>query len=519
MRQEQTEKQLIEQIQRISIPSPDAEFEHALRVKFIKHASRKHRSSRILKRLSWIGGFAIVAVLGFLLVNDDLLPQQQKFAGEINANDGELQQDVASLQVIEDTRSVPTEIILSMEGKKVPIVEAQLIEMYNYVSGEPSGKWRFYQNQDSNQIYISRDQKEAIPLYQVDEGYVTAHLYPIPNTVDQYLMIMIAGKDGGLTQYHYFHMNEKGYLTEIGGIPQTGYSDTTMIWSPNGKKALVKLENSSMKSVMIGVIDPNLSFTKLYGEIDSEATIDWMATVGAQSVSFAIWLSDESILLFNNELKMFLQIEIGSGETDSFFVTEPNITSSNTLGLYSIGQKQKAIMKIGNIRYDVGFEPSHRLYLVDMKEELTEAIKPDEKFAGLPYMQYYLGVNKKGNQTILDIYQGENYQLSLLLLNPEGEEVVWQYDHTFPRVIANPEAVFSPDHKKLAIKLYSEEANTDENDTTYYQASPYYYLFLDLENQKAVDMELDEYELPTWLDDNTVKIGERTISLTKLFPK
>src|SRR5690606_5641112 len=105
MRQEQTEKQIIEQLQRISIPVPDPEYEHALRTKFIQQASRKQRSNRLMRRLSWVGSFAIVGILGFMLINGNLLPQHSETVQEYHANDSNIeQQGIMSLPTAEELK-------------------------------------------------------------------------------------------------------------------------------------------------------------------------------------------------------------------------------------------------------------------------------------------------------------------------------------------------------------------------------------------------------------------------------
>ncbi len=526
MRQHNNEKQIIDTLRKISIPGPDSEFEHDLRMQFVKKAQAKRRTKRVGKRLAWIGSFAAAGILVFMLVQGNMLQQIQNMSSEQNIEDSALY----SISGIEETapsinsrEAELTKRTNPSAQERVVISEENLFEIYNYPAGN-KGDWRFYQNEQFNTIYASNDQAEAQLLYAVEEGYVNAHIYPNPNEPNTYVLVLIDSMESEQDRYHFYQLHNEGSLTNIPDAPEGNYDSVQLQWSPNGEKAFLHMLDTNRMKSSLGILDSEQdAFTLIHGGIMDEAG-DPNNAEGAY-VSIATWLDDRYILLYNHlfgrDSYTFhkLDAEMRGSSTTAF---SPPTDPFNVLELHSLGKNELAVLKTGTRRYDVGFEPSYRLYLVNMKSEpevrrtLFTPLEAEGVPIGSVYEQDFLGVTTDGNMIVSDIIQGEEYALSLRIIDPLSTEVIWKYEGNYPRVIANPTVVYSPEQSKLALRLYSELATTNKDGNTALLPAPFYYLVVDLAHQQiTLNEESDTYDLPEWIDENTLKISEEVFDFSK----
>lgn len=499
----QTEKQIIDTLRKISIPGPDPDFEHDLRMQFVKRAQAKRTTAKIRRRLTWIGSIAVVAMLVLLIVKGDFLQPVQEISSSTNS----------------EGTAMP-----SNRGVEQPhAAEESLFEIYNYPAGNP-WDWRFYRNENYNKIYAATADNEAQLLYAAAEGYVNAHIYPHPNVPNNYILVLIKGKEGESENYQFYEMNNEASLTSFPDSPEGDYDAVQLQWSPNGERAFLHMLNTTLMKSAVGILDPvQDTFMLIHGGPMTEPGDPSNAERAYASV--ATWLDDRYILLynhlFNQDTYTFRKLDAEMRES-SVTAFAPPTDPFHVLELHSVGQEQLVVLKAGNMRLDVGFEPSYRLYLVDInasadyRASFLTPLAPDAILVEGEFEQDYLGMTADGNIIVSDIFDGEEYGLSLRILDPVHNEVIWKHESTFPRVIANPTGVFSPNKSKLAIRFYSEETSTNEYGNTTYRPAPYVFVVLDLANEKVLlSTESDSYDFPEWTDDNVLSIGLEIFDFSK----
>lgn len=516
MSQESSEKDIIEKLHKITLPMPDPEFEQALRSKFLATARRKRRSIRIMNRLTWVGSVAIAAFIGVLLYQNVWLQHDNvKFnadknddmAGILSVEDQFGSTSMAKIIELKDGTAAQGKTYLLI-SEKVKIADSELTQINNYGGTGPIGDWRFYHSPDYNQIYISKDQVDAQLLYQVDAGYVTPHIYSYPLAENEYLLVMIEGVPNNNPVYHYFNMDANGTLTEIAGIPESGYDHTNITWSPNGENAILQMDNLTTRTTSIGLITQNLSYQQVYGEVQN---IEFVSGTGMPFVSLVNWLNDNEVLVYINDEASFVSIDLSSGATASFHASmlEDEMPARS---LYSVGMNGLSVLKTGPMVVDVGFYDGFMLFLVDSKNKEVLPLEPSKQYRPYKYAQELLGIRYDGNLIISDIVPAKDNKstVAFRVYDPVKKEVIWERAVEYDQEISNPYAVFSEDNRKLAVQLYGISFEENEEGLLTYAGSKNHILVMDLERQAIIfTEEVEEYNILFWQNNNTLQYGEQ----------
>lgn len=498
------EKQIIDHLQRLSIPEPDPEFEDRVYQKFMRQLQKKRKIHVFRRGLIWASSFAIIAIGAFLLWQSTLVQPLQQFTQTGKPPSSQTE------NVLPRYSSIPPDRY-TLDGEGLYLTS-------NYITTGELGPWHFYDNTMGNKLYMGKEGEEPTLIHSVQDGYVTAHIYPNPSDPSEVLLIVLESRNNNIDYQYYYFVDASGNLTNIDFLPQYGYSDSSIHWSPNGEKALVLLKNAMYRNTALVLFDvQTFDYTLLFGNPEpfSEARRNENA-LGSNRLSLVTWISDELIVLLDNDRNTFYTLRTTDNWEQNYTTETFKIEGMNILGLklYPLPKYESVLVKTGQIRLDVGFEPSYRLFTFNPNAGTFTLMNTVSVSGDAQYEQNFLMLSKDGDPVISTmVVQDDQYELIIQQMDPIRNIAMKQFNVYVPYVLSNPQVSPSPSSQRLAID-YNAEYYEENIDGGYRVYSLRFLVFPDLETQSIATYEMEEWGEMMWMDENRFVYGDLVIQLS-----
>lgn len=447
----QTEKMIIEELRRYSSPAPDPEFENRVRELFLKRARQRQYRKKFMRTAKWVSSVAaLILIMIFayqmILSNKWIMDHLAKDAYEVHNPATNTSSRKADMPAIPSSLQLPAWEYLD---------PSHLLEVQYFP--EQSGDKRFYTDVKMKKLYLFRGKKGA-QIYETEEMTLsTPHVYPIPANQNQYLVwFEETGKSAKIN--HLLVVKENGSYVHIEGIPQQGYGNYFIEWSPSGKKALIKVENIEHKEWEIGEINPySYTYRPLYGKIEQQSTKANIA-IPTQELIPVAWSSDNTILLYNKGAYAFYEVNTDNRFAWELPILPPDYKDFHVIDLIPLQNREKQVLvETGNPHQKSELDQSKKLFLLDITyEELTQLPTGDQDISASFHELSYLGVNEKNQILYNDIVAPKDLSKFTLMIrawDPERKNTVWEFAKTFDEAISITQGKLSPDQKKLAFTV------------------------------------------------------------------
>jgi hypothetical protein len=447
----QMEKTIIEELRQYSSPAPDPDYEDRVRELFLKRARQQQHKKKIARNVKWIG--SATALIFIMIIAYKMILRNHWIMDHLAIDTYETQNHATNTSSRYGNKlAIPS----SLQSPDWEYLDPTLLLESQYFP-EQRGDKRFYTDVKMKKLYLFRGKKGA-QIYETDEMTLsTPHVYPLPANQNQYLVWFEEHGKSTKTN-HLIVVKENGSFVHVEGIPQQGYGDYLIEWSPSGKKALIKVENDQHKEWEIGEINPySHTYRPLYGKIEQQATKANKA-IPTRELIPVTWSSDNTILLYNKGAYAFYEVNTDNRFAWELPILPPDYKDFNVIDLIPLQNREKQVLvETGQPKQKSGLDKAKKLFLLDITmEELTQLPTGDQDESASLYELSYLGMNEKNQILLSDIVAPKDLSTFTLVIrawDPDRKKTVWEFDKTFDEAIFITQVKLSPDQKKLAFTV------------------------------------------------------------------
>lgn len=393
MRQESTEKKIIQALQQYSSPDPDPTFEARLKSKFLQKAKESEQKRKFFRTLTWSGTAAAVLLLGVVgYYGDSIISQWGQQAGE-------LKQEFTGKEKVTPPVTEPSTKWEALDMSKLEVMDTDI-----YGTNDLA----LYTSLDKKKLYAVKNGQGVLIYETEDMSLMMARSYPFPAKPGQYYIWFmdekVLVKDKEIKRVnHMYLLDAEGNASEIADIPQPGYNTGQKLeWSPSGNKAYLAMDNGE-EWVVGELLEEQRKFKLLYGTNPKETTD--INLIPEQALKWKVaWVNDTQLVVFNPGAHAFYGVNLENQSAWEIKASIPQFPEGHYVKDIIIPVNLKtpiAIVKVGKVNHDVSFSGTERTYLLNLE---TSEFLPVDHLGGKSsklYDQYYLSPTQGGEEQIM----------------------------------------------------------------------------------------------------------------------